>query len=77
MSKNIVKVSNAFRREGRSPLKIVPLWLRGQEVVSNAFRREGRSPRFERDGESRSLREVSNAFRREGRSPLTGGTDKS
>jgi len=38
------RVSNAFRREGRSPRYIRVRCLKGHRTVSNAFRREGRSP---------------------------------
>ena len=38
-------VSNAFRREGRSPPLEAERARKAQIAVSNAFRREGRSPR--------------------------------
>ena len=63
-------VSNAFRREGRSPLYDRPRPPPEPFNVSNAFRREGRSP--PRAGTASIMGtgiSVSNAFRREGRSP--------
>ena len=62
-------VSNAFRREGRSPLKPSQGKARQNEGVSNAFRREGRSPRLLWGFDNSQIIKVSNAFRREGRSP--------